>query len=337
LAIGVLLLGWWAFDAQAQRRSFDTPMRFPARGVKGAVAGGTDAAVDAGMRIFHIGGNAVDAGVSTMFAASMVEYSHFGFGGEAPILIRTKEGKVISLAGVGTMPKSATADFFRNRKMEPGEVQALEPNGLKGMVPVAGLMPALVPGMVEAGLVALREYGVKSFAEVIQPAIELADGAPLDEQRAGSIMRSRQFFTLWPTSKNVFLPGTRPVAPGMVFHQPDLARTLRAMAAAEAAALKGGASRQAAIDAVRDYFYRGAKSMSSPAPTAASSATKTLPASASPPKNPSPPPTAATPSTNLASGARAPPSSKPSTSSKASTSPPCSSIRRSTSTPSSKP
>ena len=258
LAVGALLLGGWAIEAQAQRRSFERPLRFPARGVKGAVTAGTDSAADAGMRLFYLGGNAVDAGVATMFAASMIEYSHFGFGGEAPILIRTKTGKVITIAGVGTMPKSANAEMFRNHKMQPGEVQILEPNGLKGMVPVAGLLPALVPAMVEAGLVALREYGVRSFGEIIQPAIELADGAPLDEQRAGSIMRSRQFFSLWPTSMNAYLPGGRPVAPGMVFAQPDLARTLRAMAAEEAKALKGGASRQAAIDAVRDYFYRGA-------------------------------------------------------------------------------
>ena len=258
VTIGALLLGWWTVDAQMGRRALDRPMRFPARGMKGAVAAGTDAAADAGMRLFYLGGNAVDAGVSTMFAASMVEYSHFGFGGEAPILIRTKTGRVIALAGVGTMPKAATAEFFRNRKMLPGEVQNLEPNGLKGMVPVAGLMPALVPGMVEAGLVALREFGVKSFGEVIQPAIDLADGTPLDEQRAGSIMRTRQFFELWPTAQKMYMPGKRPVAPGMVFAQPDMARTLRAMAAEEARALKGGASRQAAIDAVRDYFYRGA-------------------------------------------------------------------------------
>jgi gamma-glutamyltranspeptidase / glutathione hydrolase len=111
--------------------------------------------------------------------------------------------------------------------------------------------------MVEGGLVALREFGTRSFGEVIQPAIELADGAPLDELRSGSIARSRRFFDLWPTSKKHFLPDGQLLGPGMIFAQPNLARTLRAMAAAEQRALKGGASRQAAIDAVRDYFYRG--------------------------------------------------------------------------------
>jgi len=235
----------------------EQPARYASRGTRGAVTAGTDAAADAGMRLLYQGGNAVDSGVAAMYAASVVEYSHFGFGGEAPILIRTKEGKVVSLAGVGTMPKSATAELFRTRKMLPGEVQNLEPNGLKGMVPAAGIMPALVPGMVEAGLVALREYGTRSFADVIAPAIELADGAPFDEVRAGSIMRSRKFFELWPSSQKFYLGDGSPVAPGMIFRQPDLARTLRAMVAEESRALKGGAGRQAGIDAVRDYFYRG--------------------------------------------------------------------------------
>jgi gamma-glutamyltranspeptidase/glutathione hydrolase len=239
------------------RRESERPVRLAARGTRGAVAGGTDYATDAGMRILESGGNGVDAGVATTLAASIVEYSHFGFGGEAPILIRTKDGRVFAIAGVGTMPKIATADFFRHRKMLPFEVQNLEDNGLRGMVPVAGLMPALVPGMVDAVLVALREFGTRSFSEVVEPAIELADGAPLDESRAGSILRSRRFFDVWPTSKNVFLPHGQMPSVGDIFRQPDLARTLRSMVDAERKALKGGAGRVGAIDAVRDHFYRG--------------------------------------------------------------------------------
>lgn len=251
---GILFLGVAAGLILAQRRGMDRPLRHAVRGTRGAVTGGTDFAVDAGMRLYVTGGNAVDAGVAAMFAAAVTEYSHFGFGGEAPILIRTKEGKIVSIAGVGTMPQTASADFFRKRKMLPGEVQYVEPNGLKGFVPAAGIMPALVPGMVEAGLVALREYGTKSFSEVIQPAIELADGAPLDETRAMTISGTRKFFDLWPTSKAVFIGGMERLAIGAMFRQPDLARTLRAMADAEK---KAGGTRVQKIDAVRDYFYRG--------------------------------------------------------------------------------
>lgn len=254
---GILLLMLIALAAPAQRREVERPNRLPARGTRGAVTGGTDFATGAGIRMYQRGGNAVDAGVAAMLAASVTEYSHFGFGGEAPILIRTREGKVVSIAGVGTMPKLATAELFRTRQMKPGEVQELEPNGLARMVPVAGLMPALVPGMVDAALVALKEFGTLSFAEVAAPAIELADGAPMDEMRAMSIARSRRFLELWPVSKAHFMPNGQAPRPGEVFRQPDLARTLRQMADAESQALKKGVKRDKAIDAVRDFFYRG--------------------------------------------------------------------------------
>src|SRR5215475_12773590 len=87
----------------------ERPMRQSVRGVHGVVAAGTDYATEAGMRTYYRGGNAVDVGVAAMFAASVTELSHFGLGGEAPILIRTKAGKVYAIAGVGTMPKLATA------------------------------------------------------------------------------------------------------------------------------------------------------------------------------------------------------------------------------------
>jgi gamma-glutamyltranspeptidase/glutathione hydrolase len=241
----------------AQHKDFEQPAMHAARGTRGAVACGSEYAAEAGMRIYFHGGNAVDAGVATMFAASVAEFSHFGMGGEAPILIRTKAGKVFAIAGVGPMPKLATAQLFRDRRPRPGEILTMEPGGLKGIIPVAGIMPALVPSMVDSGLVALREFGTKSFSEEIQPAIELADGLAIDEMRAGTIARVRRFFDLWPDSKKTFMPDGQVPMPGEIFRQPNLAKTLRAMAAAEKKALAGGASRVVAIDAVRDFFYRG--------------------------------------------------------------------------------
>jgi gamma-glutamyltranspeptidase / glutathione hydrolase len=241
----------------AQSRHEEHPMREAVRGTHGAVAAGSEYATEAGMRAYYHGGNAVDAGVTAMFAASVTELSHFGMGGEAPILIRTKTGKVYAIAGVGTMPKMATAEMFRTRPLKIGELFETEPGGLKGIIPVAGLMPALVPGMVDAGLLALREFGTKSFNETIEPAIELADGFAIDDMRAQSIAYSRQFFELWPTSKAHFMPNGQAPRVGDIFRQPDLARTLRGMAEAEKKALAQGKNRQAAIDAVRDYFYRG--------------------------------------------------------------------------------
>jgi gamma-glutamyltranspeptidase/glutathione hydrolase len=234
------------------------PLRIPVRGVHGAVAAGSEWATEAGMRTYYKGGNAIDAGVATMLAGATTELSHYGMGGEASVLIRTKDGKVYAIAGVGTMPKLATAELFRTRRLQPFEVQEKDPGGLKGMIPVAGLMPALVPGMVDAALLALREFGTLSFEQVARPAIELAsDGFALDDMRANSIAYSQPFFQVWPTSKAHFLPSGRALRSGEIFRQPDLAHTLRSMVEAEKKALAEGASRQGAIDAVRDYFYRG--------------------------------------------------------------------------------
>jgi gamma-glutamyltranspeptidase/glutathione hydrolase len=242
----------------AQQRPPEHPAQFSIRGTHGAVAAGSGYATDAGMRMYYAGGNAVDAGVASIFAAATTEYSHVGWGGEAPILIRTRDGKVHSIAGVGTMPKLATADFYRNRPLKMGEIlEPPEKGGLKGVIPVAGLMAALVPSLPEASLVALREYGTKSFAEVVAPAIELADGSAIDELRAGSIQASRDFFTLWPTSLKHFMPDGHVPMPGETFRQADLAKSLRGMVDAEKKALAKGGSREAGIDAVRDYFYRG--------------------------------------------------------------------------------
>src|ERR1700682_2196962 len=207
-----------ALGVAQSKREPERPLKQPVRGVHGAIAAGSEWATEAGMHTYYKGGNAVDVGVASMFAGSVSELSHYGFGGEASILIRTKDGKVHSIAGLGTMPKLATAELFRQRKLQPGEILAPpEQGGLKGIIPVTGLMPVLVPSMVDAALVALREYGAKSFGEIIAPAIELADGTPIDEMRAGSIERSRRFFEYWPSSKRGFTLGGRAPLAGELF------------------------------------------------------------------------------------------------------------------------
>lgn len=257
MKLRALLLLLTVVPAPGQRREPERLLRPNARGTNAAIAGGTDFATEAGMRLLRQGGNAVDAGVGAMFTAAVTEYSHFGMGGEAPILIRTRDGQVVSIAGVGTMPKRAAPEYFRRRRLAPGETYMIEPKGLKYMVPTSGVMAALVPGMVDAALLSLQEYGSMTFAQVAAGAIERAEGTPLDEERAMNVRATRAVISLWPTSTRVFLPEGRLPRAGDVFRQPDLARTLRAMADAEKKALDKGASRAQAIEAVRDYFYRG--------------------------------------------------------------------------------
>src|SRR5712671_1491046 len=138
LAVGLAALAAILWG-QARPQEPERAVRLASRGTRGAVAAGSEYATQAGMRMYVLGGTAIDAGVASMLAASVVEFSHFGFGGEAPILVRTKDGKVHAIAGVGTMPKLATAQFFRKRPLQLGEIlEPPEKTGLKGMIPVAG-------------------------------------------------------------------------------------------------------------------------------------------------------------------------------------------------------
>src|SRR5256714_2337283 len=90
------------------------------RGRRGVVAGGHPLSVEAGLRILQHGGNAVDAGVATILAASVIEFSHFSFGGEVPILIKLKGREVAVVEGMGTAPAETTREFFLNRAQQRG-------------------------------------------------------------------------------------------------------------------------------------------------------------------------------------------------------------------------
>src|SRR5213593_2294134 len=116
LAISIAVLG-----ATLQVSSADT-FRPVVRGRRGVVAGGQPLSVEAGMRILQRGGNAVDAGVATILAASVIEFSHFSFGGEVPILIKLKGRNVAVVEGMGTAQAKATRDFFVNRGQQRGAV-----------------------------------------------------------------------------------------------------------------------------------------------------------------------------------------------------------------------
>src|SRR2546423_3752875 len=238
------------------------------RGRRGVVAGGHPLSVEAGMRMLQHGGNAVDAGVATVLAASVIEFSHFSFGGEVPILIKLKGKDVSVVEGMGTAPAKATLDFFVNRTKQPDSSRtvATAPDsaatdmptmagGQPGMIPSTGPLSATVPAVLDACVTALDRFGTKSLSEVMQPAIELADGFPIDELRVEYIRTRAPIFSQWPEAKRIFLPNGAVPKVGDVFVQTDLARTLRAIVAAEKR--NAGRGRHAALIAARDYFYKG--------------------------------------------------------------------------------
>ncbi|HYP29175.1 MAG TPA: gamma-glutamyltransferase family protein [Blastocatellia bacterium] len=244
------------------------------RGKRGAVAAGHPLSAEAGLRLLQQGGNAIDAGCAAVLAASVIEFSHFSFGGEVPIIIKPASGRPSVINGQGSAPKLATPEFFteRAKSAKPSADASKEDKGVDyttagtyvsipsggtrpGLIPSSGILPATVPAVLDAVVVALDRFGTKSLQEVMQPAIELADGFPLDETRVNYIERTRKVMERWPSSAKVFLPSGQVPKVGQVFSQPDLARTLREIVKAERRAAPQG--RRAGLVAARDFFYKG--------------------------------------------------------------------------------
>ena len=201
----------------------------------------------AGARIFERGGNAVDAACA-MIAATSTLWDTLSWGGETQALIYNPHtGKVIGVNALGVAPSGATVEFFRQK-------------GLK-YPPEDGPLSAVTPGTPGGIMVMLAEFGTLSLAEVLAPAIALADGYPIEAETADRIEATKAQLKQWPDSKRVMLPhpGAAREAPqaGEIFRQPDLAATLRKLVAAERAALDAGKDRKSAILAAYDRFYRG--------------------------------------------------------------------------------
>src|SRR2546428_22257 len=150
-------------------------------GTRGVVAAGHPLVAEAGLRILEKGGNAVDAGVATVFAAAVVELMSFGVGGECPILIRLHGGQVVAINGAGVAPELATPEYYKQLRPDDPRLSNVASNleDRAGLIPSFGPLSAIVPGAVDALLVALQNWGTLSFSEVIQPAIELAQGFPV--------------------------------------------------------------------------------------------------------------------------------------------------------------
>jgi gamma-glutamyltranspeptidase/glutathione hydrolase len=256
LILALILVSFPTFTSKA-----DT-FRPVVRGKRGVVAGGQPLSVEAGLRMLQNGGNAVDAGVATTLAASVIEFSHFSFGGEVPILIKLKGQKVVVIEGMGQAPAKATREFFVGRAKAAETNTTLQPPTLSsrksGLIPATGPLSATVPAVLDACVTALDQFGTKTLAEVMQPAIQLADGFPLDELRVQYLRTRSGIFSQWPDAKRVFLPGGEIPKVGDLFVQADLARTLREIVRAERLATKSTRNnRHAGLMAARDYFYRG--------------------------------------------------------------------------------
>jgi len=208
---------------------------------------GKPLAATAGAMMFFRGGNAVDASCA-MLAATTTMWDVLSWGGETQALIyHPKLRKVIGINALGVAPSGATAEFYRSRGHH--------------FPPEYGPLAAVTPGTPGGLLTMLAEYGTLSLGEVLAPAIQMADGYPIEAQTANYIESQKDQIREWRYSRAVFLPHAEEEreAPraGEVFVQRDLAATLRKLVEAERRALKAGRGRKAAIYAAYDRFYKG--------------------------------------------------------------------------------
>src|SRR5215207_3558422 len=194
---------------------------------------GKPLAATAGAAIFQRGGNAVDAACA-MLAATATMWDVLSWGGETQALIyHPKLKKVIGINALGVAPTGATAAFYKSKGYQ--------------YPPEYGPLAAVTPGTPGGLMTMLAEYGTKSLAEVLAPAIQMADGYPIEAQTANSIERMKDTIRQWKYSRAVFLthPGQAREAPaaGEIFVQRDLAATLRKLVEAERQALQQGKTR----------------------------------------------------------------------------------------------
>ena len=193
-------------------------------GRNGMVSSGHPLASQAGMAILQKGGNAVDAAIATAAALNVVEPNMSGIGGDGYIMVYNREaGKIEICNATGAAPYEASLERYQATGM-----------------PVKGVLSTSVPGLLDGWMSAHQRYGSLSLGQVFDPALDLADnGFPVTHVLAG-VIAGDQLIQQFPTSQKIFAPEGRPLRPGEVIHQKDLARTFQAIVA-------GG----------RDAFYEG--------------------------------------------------------------------------------
>jgi len=212
---------------------------------RGMITTGHYLATAAGHRIALQGGNAVDIAAAACFCLNLLENHQCGLGGEVPILVYSaQEKEVYAISGVGWNAAEFTIAWCRANQLD--------------MIPGDGFLPALAPAVVGTWGAALERFGTLGFAQVLQPAIELAEqGFPMYASLQATILANREKFTrLYPTTGQVYLPDGRLPEIGARLRNPDFAKTLKTLVKAEAGMAHKG--RAAGIRAAVQAFYQGA-------------------------------------------------------------------------------
>jgi len=195
----------------------------------------------AGAQILLNGGNAADAAVAIATTLNVVEPQSSGIAGNGfTTYFDRKSGSVFSLSMAGAAPRALQPAVMTEETLNRGIKAAIVPGNLGGLVSLLG------------------RFGTRTLREVLQPAIHYAEnGHPVHGGLAGAIAGQRAFFEKFPSSARVFLAGGRPPEAGELVRNPDYAATLRKLIEAEQEAARGGATREQALRAASDRFYKG--------------------------------------------------------------------------------
>jgi gamma-glutamyltranspeptidase/glutathione hydrolase len=194
----------------------------------GMVACSQPLASEVGLSILKRGGNAVDAAIAMAAMLNVTEPMMTGIGGDAFALVywaKTKELRGLNASG--RAPRALNLDYFAKKQIKS--------------MPQSGMESITVPGAFDGWVTLLDKYGTMKLSEVLAPAIETAEqGFPVMEKTAEDWEAAVKLLTASQAAADNYLVNGRAPRAGETFRQPNLARTLRALAA-------GG----------RDEFYKG--------------------------------------------------------------------------------
>jgi gamma-glutamyltranspeptidase / glutathione hydrolase len=215
-----------ALQARAQDRTQGRSMVISRRGV---VAAENPLAAQAGASVLAHGGNAVDAAIATNAVMGVVEPMMNGIGGDLfAIVYDAKTGKLYGLNASGWAPAGLSIEFLKSK-------------GVSKM-PQEGIQSVTVPGAVDGWSQLLARFGTKKFSEVLAPAIYYTrEGFPVPEWDAAYWAGEVDLLKQDKNAAATYLPGGDSPRVGEIFRNPDLARSLEAIAS-------GG----------RDAYYKGA-------------------------------------------------------------------------------
>jgi len=188
----------------------------PTIAARGMVVSTDRVASEVGAEILRRNGNAVDAAVAVHFALAVVNPEAGNIGGGGFMVVRMADGTTAALDFREAAPMRATRDMYLDARGNVSDTLSL-----------VGHLASGVPGSVAGMWEAHRRFGKLPWADLVQPAINLAEGIVVHERLAGSLRRNQQIVNHFAETQRIFAPGGRLLLVGDRMVQHDLAETFR--------------------------------------------------------------------------------------------------------------